>query len=354
MAESEGFEPPVPCGTMVFKTTAFDHSANSPISLCKSKKYFILSLSIIKKNINFIFMSWNSIIIGFSTYLKLEKSLSENTVESYIRDIGKLETYFTNNTITYSKITLKNLQEFLADIHDIGLSAKSQSRIISSIKSFYKYLMLENIIDKNPTELLESPKIGRKLPDVLSLEEIEAMIDSIDRSKAEGERNVAIIEVLYSCGLRVSELTNLKLSEIYFDEGFIRIIGKGNKQRLVPLGSVASKHLKIYINEIRIHNKICSEYKDIVFLNRRGKKLTRVMIFTLVKKAVNLAGIRKNISPHSLRHSFATHLVEGGADLRAVQEMLGHQSITTTEIYTHLDRSYLMQNILNYHPLERK
>jgi len=299
-------------------------------------------------------MSWNSIIIGFSSYLKLEKSLSDNTVESYIRDIRKLESYFSNIKVTYTVIKLRNLQEFLANIHDLGLSAKTQARIISSIKSFYKYLMLENIIQQDPSELLESPKIGRKLPDVLSVEEIENMIGNIDRSKTEGERNVAIIEILYSCGLRVSELINLKLSDIYFNEGFIRIIGKGNKQRLVPLGSVASKHLKIYINEQRIHNKICSEYKDIVFLNRRGKQLTRVMIFTIVKNLVSLSGIQKNISPHSLRHSFATHLVEGGADLRAVQEMLGHQSITTTEIYTHLDRSYLMQNILDFHPLEKK
>ena len=299
-------------------------------------------------------MSWNSIIMGFSSYLKLEKSLSDNTVESYIRDIGKLETYFININISYNVINISNLQEFLANIHDIGLSAKTQARIVSSIKSFYKYLMLENIIDQNPAELLESPKIGRKLPDVLDIEEIESMIASIDRSKAEGERNVAIIEILYSCGLRVSELINLKISEIHFNEGFIRIIGKGNKQRLVPLGSVAAKHLNIYINEKRIHDKIFPEYKDIVFLNRRGKQLSRVMIFTIVKNIVALAGIRKNISPHSLRHSFATHLVEGGADLRAVQEMLGHQSITTTEIYTHLDRSYLMQNILNFHPLEKK
>jgi len=292
--------------------------------------------------------------MGFSSYLKLEKSLSDNTVESYIRDIGKLETYFININISYNVINISNLQEFLANIHDIGLSAKTQARIVSSIKSFYKYLMLENIIDQNPAELLESPKIGRKLPDVLDIEEIESMIASIDRSKAEGERNVAIIEILYSCGLRVSELINLKISEIHFNEGFIRIIGKGNKQRLVPLGSVAAKHLNIYINEKRIHDKIFPEYKDIVFLNRRGKQLSRVMIFTIVKNIVALAGIRKNISPHSLRHSFATHLVEGGADLRAVQEMLGHQSITTTEIYTHLDRSYLMQNILNFHPLEKK
>jgi len=208
-------------------------------------------------------------------------------------------------------------------------------------------------MDVNPAELLESPKIGRKLPDTLSIEEINELISAIDRSKPEGERNVAIIEVLYGCGLRVSELIEIQLSEIHWDEGFIRVIGKGNKQRLVPLGSVAKKHLKIYINEIRAHLKIKTEAEDIVFLNRRGAKLSRVMIFTIIKNLAALAGIQKSISPHTLRHSFATHLVEGGADLRAVQEMLGHESITTTEIYTHMDRSYLRQTILDYHPLEK-
>ena len=301
-------------------------------------------------------MSWNSINNGFESYLKLERSLSANTVENYIRDIKKLEKFFTTVTSTkknWSEIKLENLQEFLAHIHDLGLSANSQSRIISSIKSFYKYLILENLMDTDPSELLESPKIGRKLPDTLSIEEINDLINAIDRSKPEGERNVAIIEVLYGCGLRVSELTEIQLSEIHWDEGFIRVIGKGNKQRLVPLGSVAKKHLKIYINEIRAHLKIKAEAEDIVFLNRRGGKLSRVMIFTIIKNLAELAGIQKSISPHTFRHSFATHLVEGGADLRAVQEMLGHESITTTEIYTHMDRSFLRQTILDYHPLEK-
>ena len=301
-------------------------------------------------------MSWNSINNGFESYLKLERSLSSNTVENYIRDIKKLEKYFTivsDTKTNWSEIKLENLQEFLAYIHDLGLSANSQSRIISSIKSFYKYLVLENLMETDPSELLESPKIGRKLPDTLSIEEINNLIGAIDRSKPEGERNVAIIEVLYGCGLRVSELIEIQLSEIHWDEGFIRVIGKGNKQRLVPLGSVAKKHLKIYINEIRAHLKIKTEAEDIVFLNRRGAKLSRVMIFTIIKNLAALAGIQKSISPHTLRHSFATHLVEGGADLRAVQEMLGHESITTTEIYTHMDRSYLRQTILDYHPLEK-
>jgi len=302
-------------------------------------------------------MSWKSINNGFESYLKLERSLSPNTVENYLRDIKKLDNYFSSiaeNKVSWSEIQLAHLQEFLAYIHDIGLSANSQSRIISSIKAFYKYLILENLMDTNPAELLESPKIGRKLPDTLSIEEINELISAIDRSKPEGERNIAIIEVLYGCGIRVSELIGLQLSEIHWEEGFIRVIGKGNKQRLVPLGSVAQKHLKIYIKDIRAHLKVKLDSEDIVFLNRRGGKLSRVMIFTIIKKLAELAGIRKSISPHTLRHSFATHLVEGGADLRAVQEMLGHESITTTEIYTHMDRSYLRQAILDFHPLEKK
>lgn len=302
-------------------------------------------------------MSWKSTINGFNAYLKIERSLSENTVENYIRDIRKLETYFnkSNNTkISWESINYNHLQEFLTNVHDIGLSSNTQSRIISSIKTFFKFLSIEDLRSDNPAELLESPKTGRKLPDTLSVEEINSLINAIDRSKQEGERNVAIIEVLYGCGLRVSELINLKLSEIYWDEGFIRVIGKGSKQRLVPLGSVAKKHLTIYLNEIRNQVNIHSEASDIVFLNRRGNKLSRVMIFTIIKQLSTKAGIKKNISPHTLRHSFATHLIEGGADLRAVQEMLGHESITTTEIYTHLDRNYLRQAILDFHPLEKK
>ncbi len=280
-------------------------------------------------------MSWNSIVNGFNAYLKIERSLSENTVESYLRDVSKLENYFTKNSlkkISWENIEIENLQEFLSYIHDLGLSANSQSRIISSLKTFFKYLTIEELRSNNPAELLESPKTGRKLPDTLSVEEINLLIAAIDRTAKEGERNIAIIEVLYGCGLRVSELISLKISEIFWDEGFIRVIGKGSKQRLVPLGSIAVKHLKIYLNEIRIHAKIKPGSEDIVFLNRRGNQLTRVMIFTIIKQLALKAEIKKNISPHTLRHSFATHLVEGGADLRAVQEMLGHESITTTEI----------------------
>jgi len=302
-------------------------------------------------------MSWNSIVNGFNAYLKIERSLSDNTVESYLRDVSKLEFFFTKNSlkkISWENIEIENLQEFLSHIHDLGLSANSQSRIISSLKTFFKYLTIEELRSNNPAELLETPKTGRKLPDTLSVEEINLLIAAIDRTAKEGERNIAIIEVLYGCGLRVSELINLKISEIFWDEGFIRVIGKGSKQRLVPLGSIAVKHLKIYLNEIRIHAKIKPGSEDIVFLNRRGNHLTRVMIFTIIKQLAIKAEIKKNISPHTLRHSFATHLVEGGADLRAVQEMLGHESITTTEIYTHLDRSYLRQAILDHHPLEKK
>ena len=302
-------------------------------------------------------MSWNSIINGFSAYLKIERSLSDNTVESYIRDVKKLESFITHNPNekkNWSTINLEDLQAFLSNIHDLGLSANSQSRIISSLKTFFKYLNIEELIKNNPADLLESPKIGRKLPDTLSVDEINQLIQTIDRSTNLGERNITIIEVLYGCGLRVSELINLKISEIYWEEGFIRVIGKGSKQRLVPLGSVAVKHLKIYLKEIRIKLKINPSAQDIVFLNRRGNKLTRVMIFTIIKQLAEKANIKKNISPHTLRHSFATHLVEGGADLRAVQEMLGHESITTTEIYTDLDRSYLRQAILDHHPLEKK
>ena len=301
-------------------------------------------------------MSWASIINGFNAYLKIERSLSKNTVENYIRDVRKLEIFFKSSTSenkSWESLNLNHLQEFLTSVHDLGLSANTQSRIISSIKTFFKFLVIEDLRNDNPAALLESPKIGRKLPDTLSVQEINALIDGIDRSKNEGERNVAIIEVLYGCGLRVSELINLKISELYFEEGFIRVIGKGDKQRLVPLGSVAKKHLDIYINQVRNHLKIHPDARDIVFLNRRGKQISRVMIFTIIKQLAQKIGITKNISPHTLRHSFATHLVEGGADLRAVQEMLGHQSITTTEIYTHLDRNYLRQAILDFHPLER-
>lgn len=300
-------------------------------------------------------MSWKSLIKGYENYLKIEKSLSSNTVDAYIRDINKMDGFF-NNEDSSKKITLishENFQNYLSQLNEQKINARSQSRVISSIRSFFKYLMIEKIIDNNPSELLENPKTGKKLPEFLTIDEIDLMVSQINRSKSDGERNIAILEVLYGCGLRVTELIELKISEIYWKEGFIRIIGKGNKERLVPLGKIASKHLKIYFNEIRVHQKIDSQFVDHVFINKNGRKLSRVMIFKIIKRLTEKAGIQKNVSPHTLRHSFATHLVEGGADLRAVQEMLGHQSITTTEIYTHLDKNYLKQNILDYHPLEK-
>ena len=300
-------------------------------------------------------MSWKSLIKGYENYLKIEKSLSFNTVDAYVRDINKMDIFFNaeDSKKKINSINHEDFQNYLAHLNGLKINARSQSRVISSMRSFFKYLMIEKIIDNNPSELLENPKTGKKLPEFLTIDEIDLMVSQIDRSKSDGERNIAILEVLYGCGLRVTELIELKISEIYWKEGFIRIIGKGNKERLVPLGKIASKHLKIYLNEIRVHQKIDNQFVDHVFINKNGKKLSRVMIFKIIKKLTEKAGIQKNVSPHTLRHSFATHLVEGGADLRAVQEMLGHQSITTTEIYTHLDKNYLKQNILDYHPLEK-
>ena len=300
-------------------------------------------------------MSWKSLIKGYENYLKIEKSLSSNTVDAYIRDINKMDGFFNSEDSKkkINSINHEDFQNYLTHLNELKINARSQSRVISSMRSFFKYLMIEKIIDNNPSELLENPKTGKKLPEFLTIDEIDLMVSQIDRSKSDGERNIAILEVLYGCGLRVTELIELKISEIYWKEGFIRIIGKGNKERLVPLGKTASKHLKIYLNEIRVHQNIDNQFVDHVFINKNGKKLSRVMIFKIIKKLTEKAGIQKNVSPHTLRHSFATHLVEGGADLRAVQEMLGHQSITTTEIYTHLDKNYLKQNILDYHPLEK-
>ena len=302
-------------------------------------------------------MSWDIWINSYQQYLRIEKSLSIHTIDAYKRDIKKLGQYFTSNENPKNPkdVQYEDFMGFLAQLHQEKISARSQSRIISSIKSFYKFLFLEKEITTNPSDLIESPKIGKKLPEFLTIDEIDLLIQSIDRSKKEGERNLAMLEVLYGCGLRVSELIDLKISEIYWKEGFIRIIGKGNKERLVPLGKIASKHLKIYIQEVRVHQKnIKEEFIDHVFINKNGTKLSRVMIFKIIKSLKQKSGINKNISPHTLRHSFATHLVEGGADLRAVQEMLGHQSITTTEIYTHLDRNFLKQTILDHHPMEKK
>ena len=247
-------------------------------------------------------------------------------------------------------ISPKHLQGFLQYVNELGMSAYSQARILSGIKGFFKYLLFEELIEKDPTELIEGPKIGRKLPDTLSYPEIEKLLEAIDLSKPEGGRNRAMLEVLYSSGLRVSELVDLKLNNIYFDVGFLRVIGKGNKERLVPIGRDALKYLKIYIEEIRVHTPVQKGFEADVFLNRRGKRLTRVTVFTVIKELARKIGLKKTISPHTFRHSFATHLIEGGADLRAVQEMLGHESITTTEIYTHLDRDYLRQVITEFHP----
>lgn len=291
-------------------------------------------------------------IKGFKAFLRLEKSLSENSVSAYVHDVSLLLQFIElqPQPVELEKVDLKLLQKFVQNIHGLGLSATSQSRIISGVKSFFKYLLLEDMIRVNPTELLESPKSGRKLPDVLSVAEINLLLDTIDVSTPEGTRNKAIIETMYGCGLRVSELTELKISNIYTDVEFIRVVGKGNKERLIPIGASALKYIEIYKNHIRVHNTPKKNNEDFLFLNKRGSKLSRVMIFYIIKELTTKAGITKNVHPHTLRHSFATHLVEGGADLRAVQEMLGHESITTTEIYTHLDREFLRDTIHRFHP----
>jgi integrase/recombinase XerD len=295
---------------------------------------------------------WEPYKKGFKAYLQLEKSLSDNSVEAYLRDIEMLTKYLQDQNLKKnpSKLKLKDLQHFIKSVAEQGMSSTSQARIISGIRSFYKYCLLENISSKDPTVLLEAPKLKRKLPDVLSFEEIENMIAQIDMSKPEGGRNKAILETMYSCGLRVSEVVNLKISQLYLDVGFIRVLGKSDKERLVPIGRSAAKYITIYKNDIRVHIPIKKGNEDVLFLNKRGSKLSRVMIFYIIKEVAKKAGIKKTVSPHTFRHSFATHLVEGGADLRAVQEMLGHASITTTEIYTHLDREFLRKTLEQYHP----
>jgi len=295
---------------------------------------------------------WEPYKKGYKAWLQLEKSLSDHSVEAYVRDIEKLTQFLqeSNSLKKPDDIKLKDLQQFIKWVAGLGMTPSSQARIISGIRSFFKYCLIENIVQSDPTILLESPKLKRALPDTLSFEEIEKIIGAIDLSKPEGGRNKAILETMYSCGLRVSELVNLRISCLYLDVGFIRVIGKGDKERLVPIGRDAIKYINIYKNDIRIHIPVSKDSKDILFLNRRGSKLTRVMIFLILKGLVKKAGIKKNISPHTFRHSFATHLVEGGADLRAVQEMLGHESITTTEIYTHLDREYLRKVLHQFHP----
>ncbi len=295
---------------------------------------------------------WEPYKKGFKAYLQLEKSLSDNSVQAYLRDIELLTNYLQEKKTLKapSDLLLKDLQSFLKWITELGMTASSQARIISGLRSFYRYCQLEQISKTDPTALLDAPKLKRSLPDVLGFDEIESMINQVDLSKPEGGRNKAILETMYSCGLRVSEVVNLRISQLYLDVGFIRVIGKGDKERLVPVGSSAVKYINIYKNSIRVHLEIEKGNEDILFLNNRGSKLSRVMIFYIIKDLALKAGIKKTVSPHTFRHSFATHLVEGGADLRAVQEMLGHASITTTEIYTHLDREFLRKTLEHFHP----
>jgi integrase/recombinase XerD len=299
---------------------------------------------------------WDIYKKGFKAFLQLEKSLSVHSVEAYLRDIDKFAQYLYDEVgaIGPAEVSLKHLQSFIQTIGKLEMAPSSQARIISGIKSFFKYCLLEQIITVNPTTLLPTPKIQRKLPDVLSFEEIEQLINAIDLSKPEGGRNKAILEVMYSSGLRVTEAINLKISSLYLDVGFIRVIGKGDKERLVPIGSDAIKYIKLYKETMRVHQTPAKDCDDILFLNNRGRALSRVMIFYIIKYLIQKTGIQKTISPHSFRHSFATHLVEGGADLRAVQEMLGHESITTTEIYTHINREYLRDTLDRFHPAFKK
>ncbi|MBR5297862.1 MAG: site-specific tyrosine recombinase XerD [Parabacteroides sp.] len=294
----------------------------------------------------------NDQIKRYKTYLRLEKALSANSIDAYLTDLDKLTLFIESEGKTYEEITYNDLQLFVSQLHDIGIHPRSQARIISGIKSFYKFLLLDNYITIDPTELLESPKIGVKLPEVLTVNEINALIASIDLTQPEGQRNRAILEVLYSCGLRVSELTSLRFTNIFFEEGFIKVEGKGNKQRLVPISDIAIKEIKNYLYDRRQIN-VKKGFEDILFLSRRGTALSRIMIFHIIKQQAELAGIKKNISPHTFRHSFATHLLEGGAHLLAIQEMLGHEKITTTEIYTHIDRQFLQKEILEHHPRSR-
>lgn len=297
-------------------------------------------------------MDWQTLIRGFKAYLQLERSLAANSVEAYIHDVMLLRQFFDlqQKNLFPEQVQFEHLQQFVLFINELGLGDQSQARIISGVRAFYKYLMMEDLVTNDPTLLLEGPKLKRKLPEVLHLEEINRMLAVIDHSKADGLRNRAILETLYGCGLRVTEMVELKVSNLYFDVGFIKVIGKGNKERLVPIGEEAIRHINHYREGVRSHLSIKYGFEDYVFLNRSGKKLSRIYVFMLIKALAEKAGLKKSISPHTFRHSFATHLIEGGADLRAVQEMLGHQSITTTEIYTHLDRDYLRQTLQQFHP----
>lgn len=300
---------------------------------------------------------WTPYIKGFEAYLLMEKSLLKNSIEAYLRDVEKLVEYFGVKGVELmpEKVKGKHIEEFLSYLSDLGLSEKSSARMLSGIKAFYKYLMMEDAITDDPTDGISGPKLSRYLPDVLSIEEVEAIIAAIDMSEPTGQRNRAMMETLYACGLRVSELVNLRRSHYFPDQGFLRVIGKNNKERLIPIGSTAILHIDLYLDTIRRHlPTIAPKDEDILFLNRRGARLSRVMIFHIIKDLTAKAGIHKSVSPHTFRHSFATHLVEMGADLRAVQEMLGHESILTTEIYTHVNAEFLRQTILDYHPMSRK
>ncbi len=296
-------------------------------------------------------MNWGQALRDYESYLKIERGLSENSIASYLLDLQKLTDYLNQHEINVSPVQIEQetVQKFIYDIAKT-INPRSQARIISGLKGFFNYLIFEDYRTDNPMDLIESPKIGRKLPDTLSTDEINALIAAIDLSKPEGERNRAILETLYGCGLRVSELIHLKLSDLYFDEDFIKVTGKGNKQRFVPISSVNKKYINIYRNEIRNHLQIQKDHKDYLFLNRRGKQLTRAMIFTIIKQLAVKIGMEKNISPHTFRHSFATHLLENGADLRAIQQMLGHESITTTEVYMHVNRVHLVKVLSKFHP----
>ncbi|MDX5345771.1 MAG: site-specific tyrosine recombinase XerD [Hymenobacteraceae bacterium] len=297
-------------------------------------------------------MSWHTYIKQFEDYLRLEKSLSQNSVEAYLRDIRKFTDFLEVKQLQVPPVQVKpeHLRQFLEWINELGMTPHSQARTLSGIRAFFKFLIMEDVLDADPADTIEAPKLDRKLPDTLSYEEIVQLLDAIDVSTPEGTRNKAMLETLYSSGLRVSELIDLRLSNLYPDMGFMKVIGKGNKERLVPVGRDALKYIQLYLEHVRNHLAIKKGNEDYVFLNRRGAKLTRVMIFTIIKDLAKKAGLQKQVSPHTFRHSFATHLIEGGADLRAVQEMLGHESITTTEIYTHLDRDYLKQIIKDFHP----
>lgn len=295
-------------------------------------------------------MDWQSLTKEYNRFLQFERGLSAHTISAYLQDLSKWQIYCEQNALSLKETKRTDILSFLEWLHDFGISPQTQSRIISGLKSFYSFLQIEFEWQSNPTELIEAPKLKRSLPSVLHIEEINALISAIDLSSGEGVRNKAILEILYGCGLRVSELTNLKLSNLFLDVEFIKVEGKGNKERLIPIGKEAVKHLTIYIKEVRNHIPIKSGHEDIVFLSRRGSALSRVMVFLIVKSLAEKIGLKKNISPHTFRHSFASHLVEGGADLRAVQDMLGHESITTTEIYTHVDTDYLRSVIMEFHP----